>query len=73
MKNNFKLQPRDNVCLNHPMFLNWRLTNSDGNPSLCCAVCTSKTKQRRGQPRYIRFVKTREISQLQKMGVEERF
>ena len=73
MKNNFKLQARDEVCLSHPMLLNWRLTNKDGNPALCCAICTSKTKQRRGQPRYIRFVKTREILPLQNMGIEERF
>lgn len=73
MKNTFKLQPRDNQCLNHPMLLNWRLTNSDGNPALCCAVCVSTTKRRRGQPRYIRFVKTSEIQPLQNMNIEELF
>lgn len=73
MKNTFNLTPRELKCVDHPMILNWREVNADGNPSLCCAVCKSTTKKRRGLPRYIRFVKTREIQPLIDMGIEQRY
>jgi hypothetical protein len=73
MKNTFNLQARDQQCSDHPMHLNWSITNKDGNPALCCSVCTSTTKQRLGKPRYIRFIKTKEIEILQQMDIEERF
>lgn len=73
MKNTFNLQQRDLQCLEHPMILNWGMTNTDGNPALCCAVCVSGTKKRRGKPRYIRYIKTREIQPLIDLGIEEIF
>ncbi len=73
MANNFELQQRDLQCIDHPMHLDWSMANRDGNPALCCSICTSTTKSRRGKPRYIRFIKTREIEPLQKLGIEERF
>ena len=73
MPNKFELQQRDLQCLDHPMHLNWSMTNSDGNPALCCSICSSTTRARRGKPRYIRYIKKREIEALQKIGIEERF
>jgi len=73
MANNFELQQRDLQCIDHPMHLDWSMANRDGNPALCCSICKSTTKFRRGKSRYIRFIKTREIETLQKLGIEERF
>lgn len=73
MKNRFELQKRDLECMNHTMHLDWRMLNAHGNPALCCSQCVSKSKGRRGQPKYIRYVKTSEITVLQNIGIEERF
>jgi len=74
MKNTFYLRPRDLECIDHPMHINWDTVDRAGNPSLCCSICISKTKgSRRGKPRYIRFIKTKEIEILQQMNIEERF
>jgi len=62
-------------CLNHKMHIDWCRTNQHGNPALCCSECvtTGKKAKWRGQPRYIKYIKTREIQPLLDMGVEERF
>ena len=74
MKNTFNLRPRDLECMDHPMHINWDTADAAGNPSLCCSICVSTTKgSRRGQPRFIRFLKTMEIQPLIDMGVEVRF
>lgn len=57
----------------HDVHINWRLTNANGNPALCCSVCTTPKGKRRGQPLYIDWLKSSHIETLQKIGVEERF
>jgi hypothetical protein len=73
MKNTFNLRPRDLECIDHPMHINWDTVDHAGNPALCCSICVSTTKgSRRGKPRYIRFIKTKEIKLLQDMNIDER-
>ena len=57
----------------HEIHINWRLTNAHGNPALCCSECTTPKGPRRGQPLYIDWLKGAHITELQKLGVEERF
>jgi len=57
----------------HEVHINWRLTNAHGNPALCCNQCINKKGSRRGQSKYIDWIKSRDIEFLQKLGIEERF
>lgn len=57
----------------HEVHINWRLTNTHGNPALCCNQCINKKGSRKGQFKYIDWIKRDDIEFLQKMGIEERF
>ena len=57
----------------HEMHINWALTNAHGNPALCCSKCTTPKGPRRGQPKYIDWLKSKDVAMLQQLGVEERF
>jgi len=63
---------RYNQHRKHQMHINWALTNSHGNPALCCSQCLQKTGKRAGQPVYIDWLNTTSISELQKIKIEER-
>ena len=59
------IKKQHKTCENHSVSIDWYFVNADGLPALVCDTCTATKGKRKGKPKFLSWLNTRDVFKIQ--------